>query len=78
MHFYTVINLNLCYSTPELLTTNLQETPTERNTTSSTSRDVSADNKQHQAEESNAGRDLNAEYKELQSTIRVFVNEGPR
>lgn len=61
MYFYTVINLNYCYSTPKLLTNNLQETLAERNTMSSTFRDVSADNKQHQVEKSNAGRDLNAE-----------------
>lgn len=60
MHFYTVINLNLCYPNPKLLTTNLQDTLVERNTMSSTFRDVSANNKQHQAEESNAGKDLNA------------------
>lgn len=59
MHFHTAINLNLYYSNPKLLATNLQETLVERNTTPSTFKDVRADNKEHQAEESSAGRDLN-------------------
>lgn len=59
MHFHTAINLNLHYSNPKLLTTNLQETLVERNTTPSTFKDVRADNKEHQAGESNAGRDSN-------------------